>query len=62
MVTLVDNDVSEGTEFFLIAMSTSMEDVGLDDPAQVIISDDDSKCTYYSSTSFLHEHSSMFHI
>lgn len=42
-VTLVNNNVSEGTEFFLIEMSTSIERVELDNAAQVTILDDDSQ-------------------
>lgn len=40
-VTLVNDEVSEATEFFMIEMSTSVERVDLDDPALVTVSDDD---------------------
>ena len=58
VVTLVNDDISEGTEFFLIVMSTSMERVGLDDAAGVTVSDDDSEY----NASFLHKQSLMFHL
>lgn len=49
-VTLINDQVSEGTEFFMIEMSTSMERVDLDDPAQVTVSDDDGQHTTYSKS------------
>ena len=49
-VMLINDEVSEGTEFFIIEMSTSMERVDLDSPALVTVTDDDGQYTIHNQS------------